>query len=272
MDKTQIDQLIKNGRDFMKMPIENLEYQSDQDLKITQPPLFKTPMRAQAIDLPIGFEELLIENDFLKIINTRKSDRLYTEETMSQLTLSYLLWCSQGVKEIRGQNYATIRTVPCGGARHQFETYMVIQNVENLQDGLYHYLPQTHQIELLTLKNDCKPFIGQALGGQEWANRANVNFFISVIAYRCEWRYGIYAHRVALMDVGHISENLYLAVTSIHYGGCGVGYINEAALNEAFELDGIEEYMIYAFPVGTIKTEPLIKKDPFAYIKQKKSK
>jgi len=268
MDKKQIEQLIKEGRDFMKMPIEDPDYRSDQDLKLPQPPLFKSAMREEAIDLPVNFDALSIENNFLKIMNIRKSDRLYTNEPMSLLSLSYLLWCSQGVKEIRGQNYATIRTVPCGGARHQFETYMAVQNVEHLQDGLYHYLPQTHQIELLKTQVDLKSFIGNALGGQDWANKANINFFYSVVAYRCEWRYGIYAHRVALMDVGHISENLYLAATSIQCGVCGVGYINETILNEAFELDGVEEYMIYAMPVGTIKTESLAKKDPYQFIKK----
>jgi len=268
MEKNQIDQLIAQGRDFMKMPIEDPDYQSDQDLKLAQPPLVKVAMRETSIDLPVNFVDLKIENDFLKIINTRKSDRLYLEEKMSLLTLSYLLWCTQGIKEIRGQNYATIRTVPCGGARHQFETYMMIQNVEELEDGCYHYLPQSHQIECLSVNSNLKPLITDCLGGQAWASKANVNFFYSVVAYRCEWRYGIYAHRVALMDVGHISQNMYLAVTSLHLGGCGVGYLNEALLNTTFELDGKDEFMIYAFPVGVIKPESKeTVKDPYAFIR-----
>jgi len=270
MDKRKIDQLIQEGRDFMKMPIEDPDYHSDQELKLPQPPLVKSPMRTEAIDLPIDFQTLPIEHDFLKIINSRKSERVYTEEPMSMLALSYLLWCSQGIKEIRGQNYATIRTVPCGGARHQFETYLAIQNVESLKDGLYHYLPMTHQLEFLKAQNDLKAFIGNALGGQLWAAKANVNFFHSVVPYRCEWRYGIYAHRVALIDAGHISENLYLAATSINLGGCGVGYIDQAILDQAFELDGQNEYIFYAFPIGTIKVDPnLSSKDPYTFIKQR---
>ncbi len=269
MDKLTIDQLIKQGRDFMKMPVEDPQYHSDQDLKLPQPPLVKAAMRKDAIDLPVDFETLSIETDFLKIINSRKSDRLFSKEAVSLLELSYLLWCTQGIKEIRGQNYATIRTVPCGGARHQFECYMAIQQVDGLKDGLYHYLPMTHQIELLSAQDNLSPFIDEALGGQAWANKANINFFYSVVAYRCEWRYGIYAHRVALMDVGHISENLYLALKSIRLGGCGVGYINQAVLDQAFELDGKEEFMIYAFPSGAILTDPKVQiKDPYALIKK----
>jgi SagB-type dehydrogenase family enzyme len=145
---------------------------------------------------------------------------------------------------------------------------MIIQNVESLEDGYYHYLPLIHKIECLSTHQDLKPFIIKALGDQAWAAKANINFFYSVVAYRCEWRYGIYAHRVALIDVGHISQNMYLAATSIHLGGCGVGYLNEAVLNEAFELDGEEEFMFYAFPVGTLdKNIKLTVKDPYDFIR-----
>ena len=270
MDKAQIDQLIKTGRDFMKMPIEDPDYRSDQELKLPQPPLVKAPMRGNAIDLPTDFENLKIETDFLKIINSRQSDRVYTEEAVSLLELSYLLWCAQGIKEIRGNHYATIRTVPCGGARHQFELYMSLQNITGIDNGLYHYLPMTHQIEFLNPKEDLKAFIGEALGGQNWADKANVCFFLSVVPYRCEWRYGIYAHRVALIDAGHISENMYLAANSIGLGGCGIGYINQACLDSAFELDGQEEFMFYAFPIGTVKPRNI--KDPYVLIHETRTR
>ncbi|KAF0222838.1 MAG: SagB-type dehydrogenase domain-containing protein [Erysipelotrichaceae bacterium] len=267
MDKHRIDQLIKTGRDFMKMPLEDPEYQSDQELKCPQPSLVKTPISLDIIDLPTHYHDLAIENDFLKIINHRKSDRIYSEEKMSLLAVSYLLWCTQGIKEIRGNNYATIRTVPCGGARHEFECYLSVQNVNELKDGLYHYLPMTHQLEFLSDKEDLKIYNGRALGGQDWANKANLTFYYSVVGYRCEWRYGIYAHRVALIDAGHISENLYLAATSIHLGGCAVGYIDQSICDEAFGLDGHDEFIFYAFPVGTIRKDPKQSdKDPYDLI------
>lgn len=254
----------------MKMPIEDPTWQSDQDLKKTQPPLAKAPMRETAIDLPFDFEKLPLNQDFLSILNTRKSDRVYTMAPISLLALSFILWASQGIKEIRGNNYATIRTVPCGGARHQFETYLALQNIEGLKDGLYHYLPMTHQLEYLNEMPTTEGFITQALGGQAWASKANINLFLSVVPYRCEWRYGIYAHRVALIDAGHISQNLYLAATSIGLGGCGVGYIDQAILDHAFELDGENEFIFYAFPIGTIDASKSVK-DPYALIRKNRA-
>lgn len=96
-------------------------------------------MRKESIELPKNFDALQICSNFLDIINTRHSSRVYTQEPMSLLELSYILWTCQGVKQIRGKKYATLRTVPSGGARHGFELYFVCQNVEGLNPGTYHY-------------------------------------------------------------------------------------------------------------------------------------
>ena len=119
-------------------------YETDQEKRLPQPPLFKAPVSDQLIDLPSDFSTLDIDGDFLGIINRRKSHRVYTDQAISLAALAYLLWCTQGVKSVRGKAYATLRTVPGGGARHPFECYMAIRKVEGLKRGLYHYLPMKH--------------------------------------------------------------------------------------------------------------------------------
>ena len=255
MEEKEIEKLIETGRAFIRTGYDETDYSdyfTDQELKKKQPPLVKEAMSDQTFDLPMDFDSMEYNRDFLDVINRRSSHRVYTEEKMNIRQLSYLLWCIQGIKEIRGKAYATLRTVPCGGARHQFETYMAIQNVEGLEDGLYHYLPMGHKIELLKKKEDLKDFIGRSLEGQVWAAKANVVFYFSIVFYRVEWRYGIFAHRVALIDAGHITENLYLASTALGLGGCAIGAVDGKYCDEVFGLDGKEETIMYAHPVGTI--------------------
>lgn len=91
------------------------------------------------IALSKDFEGLEMKNNLVEVIRERKSSRVFTQENMSLEQLSFLLWATQGVKEIRGKSYATIRTVPCGGARHQFETYLLVRNVDGL-DGEEEYV------------------------------------------------------------------------------------------------------------------------------------
>ena len=259
MDPKEIQRRIQLGRSFItKFGDEDgvdEDYATDQELKKPQPPLAKAPMSDRILDLPTDFSSLPIEKDFLRIINSRKSHRVYTQEPMSLLELSYLLWCTQGVKSVRGKAYATLRTVPCGGARHEFECYLTLRNVTGLEDGLYHYLPMKHQMEFLGPKEDLEDFISRSVCEQSWAAKANAVFYYSCVFYRAEWRYGIWAHAPILMDSGHVTENLYLAATSIGLGGCAIAAVDPPVANEAFTLDGQEETIFYAMPVGKIRPE-----------------
>ena len=262
---------IQEGRNFMKKPVVvDADYKTDQYLGKPQPPLFKDPMGGEQFDLPKNFEDLHIAHSFLEVINSRVSNRVYTEEPLTLLQLSYLLWCAQGVKGLRGKKYATLRTVPCGGARHQFELYLAVRNVEGLEPGYYHYLAQFHQLELIKADDGgMKDFIKASNSNQSFTANASVVFYVSMVAYRAEWRYGIFAHRVALIDAGYISENIYLAATAADLGSCAIGAIDCSLCNEAFGLDGDEEYVVMSHPVGTVRPEDHQKElDFYAFIKE----
>lgn len=259
LDEKIQSELIAKGRAFTHGYIENDPYeedfQSDQELKRTQPPLCKAPMRPEGarIELPRDFEALERKNDLISLIRDRRSARIYTGEKVVLTELSFLLWATQGIKSIRGKAYATLRTVPCGGARHEFETYLMVRNVEGLQPGAYHYLPMEHALEFLHPVEDMDGAITESLSGQSWAAKANVVFYWSMVPYRAEWRYGIYAHRVALIDVGHVGQNLYTACTGLGLGCCAIAAFRHETCCELFGLDGQEEYIVYTVPVGTVR-------------------
>ena len=260
LDKDIQKKLITQGRDFMRGYRDNDPYdedfESDQDLKLPQPPLVKAPMAKDGnrIELTKDFSRLPMVHHLPQLIESRRSARIYTQEEMSLTQLSFLLWACQGVKSIRGKAYATLRTVPSGGARHPFETYLIVRKVDGLKPGVYHYLPMEHQLEFLHELEDMDTKISESLCGQSWATKANVLFYWSMVPYRAEWRYGINAHRVALIDAGHMGENLYLACTGIGLGCCAIGAFQDELCNQMLTLDGEEEFTLYVVPVGTVRS------------------
>ncbi len=261
LDETLQKKIISQNRRFMMGyraddPYEE-DFVSDQTLRKPQPPLVKAPMREPDahIALPRDFEKLELKNDLVSLFRDRRSSRIYTDQPMSLLSLSFLLWATQGVKGLRGKAYATLRTVPSGGARHAFETYLTVCDVEGLRPGAYHYLPMEHALEFLHDIPDYAERVSNALCGQLWGAKGNVVFFWAMDAYRAEWRYGIYAHRVALIDAGHIAQNLYLAATGLGVGTCGIAALSHEDCCELFELDGENEFGVYAAPVGSIRQE-----------------
>lgn len=271
MEEKLIKEKINEGRNTLRSVFEfeaEEDYQSDQDLKRPQPPLFKAPMTDNAIALPTNFSDLP-EKSFQEVIGTRKSNRVYTQKNVTLLQLSYLLFATQGVKDIRGKSYATIRTVPCGGARHEFETYMLVQYVEGLKPGLYHYLPQTHSIEFLNEVDDVQKTIDTSLCGQTWTKKSSVVFYYGFDCYRAEWRYGIHAHRVVSIDIGHVGENFYLATTYMDLGTCGIGAYHQSFCDKLFGLDGENEFIVYTQTLGTIdKTDTKSEKDFYKFVEE----
>lgn len=257
LDEALQTKLIAQNREFIKGNRENdpymQEFESDQMLKRPQPPLVKGAMAETKISLPRDFSGLAMKNQLVDLIRDRHSARVYTQESMSLEQLSFLLWATQGVKALRGNAYATLRTVPCGGARHEFETYLLIRKIDGLTPGAYHYLPMEHAIEFLHPVENMESVISDTLCGQSWGAKANVVFYWAIVPYRAEWRYGIYAHRVSLIDVGHVGQNLYLGCTGLGLGTCGIAAFSHEMCNQVFGLDGQEEFVVYTAPVGTVR-------------------
>ena len=269
LDEALQQGIIAKGRDFTKGYRKNDPYegafQSDQELKRPQPPLVKAPQTAEKEHIPLTreFDGLLSKPDLTELLRDRRSTRIYTQEDLTLDQLSFLLWATQGIKKLRGKSYATLRTVPCGGARHEFETYLLIRNVEGVEPGAYHYLPMEHALEFLHPVDDLEQTISDTLSGQSWAAKASVVFYWSMVPYRAEWRYGIYAHRVALIDVGHICQNLYMACTGLGLGTCAIAAFSHDLCCEVFGLDGEEEYIVYTAPVGTARDSDLAEEQAF---------
>ena len=72
----------------------------------------------------------------------------------------------------------------------------------------------------------------------------------SCIPYRGEWRYTVRAHKVMLVDVGHVGQNLYLACEAMGLGTCAIGAYDQLKTDAFLRLDGHDEFVLYLAPVG----------------------
>lgn len=247
---------FKAFRKFMKSGFAEWgeDMVSDQQKSLPQPPLEKSVANeTKCIDLPQVKNFTLTQNSLLSAINKRTSTRAYAKESLSLEELSFLLFATQGVKEIKGDNYATIRTVPSGGARHPFETYLVVQRVEGLRKGIYRYVALSHQLEFLFEDENSIQHMREYALNQPFAGECAVTFIWSCMPYRGEWRYMMTAHKVMLLDAGHVCQNLYLACEGIGCGTCAIAAYDQNAIDAYLGLDGENEFVIYMAPVGKLK-------------------
>jgi SagB-type dehydrogenase family enzyme len=244
---------ITAGRKFLKSDQwpEWRKSTTDQKKKVAFPPLQKPcPSDAKLIDLVAPKDFQIGKIPLIDAISRRSSRRKFTDGFLTLEELSFLLWATQGMKEVIRDGYATRRNVPSGGARHSFETYLCIQRVQGLAPGLYRYLALEHKLILLNDDPDMYRRINEGTEDQNFGSA--VVFIWTTTPYRTEWRYSFVAHKLILIDAGHVCQNLYLACEAIGCGTCAIGAYNQEKMDAVLGVDGKEEMTIYCAPVGKV--------------------
>ncbi|HUT82857.1 MAG TPA: SagB/ThcOx family dehydrogenase [Candidatus Bathyarchaeia archaeon] len=266
---------MKENRKFLQF-FDTEEYkkevpESDEEKKIPPPP-FERPYTTDAnlIDLVSPEDFKIGKTPFLSIVNTRKSRRKYTEEPLSLEELSFLLWCTQGLKRESKSGRGVFRTVPSSGAKSPFETYLVINRVDSLKPGLYRYISFKHKLLFIKEIKDAEKTVGELTFSQNFVGKAQVIFFWIAVPYRTEWRYTILAHKFIAIDLGLLSQSLYMACEAVKLGTCAIGYYEQNKLDKLFELETEDEFVVLVQPVGKYPKEKKITeffKNPKAEVK-----
>jgi SagB-type dehydrogenase family enzyme len=247
------------GKEFMEYTRYRHLEQSDQNRGLPQPPLELPPTAGKNIlDLP---NPNVVETDQIEVreaINRRVSVRSYSGKPLTLAELSYLLWCTQGVKEsppkpdiINPVNFRyNLRNVPSAGARHCLETYVLANRVEGLEQGLYRFLAMQHKLQEVELGPSVPEKITKACLDQRFILSSAATFIWTAVAYRMVWRYGERGYRYMHLDAGHVCQNLYLSAETIGCGVCAIAAFDDDALNKALDLDGVDQFAIYVGVVG----------------------
>jgi len=228
--------------------------ETDQKRGAPQPPAQQPyPENAVLVDLVEAADLQVGRTPLVDVIELRRSRRNYTDEPFTLEELSFLLWATQGLSGSSPGDEANprFRTVPSGGARHPFETYLLVNRVEGLECGLYRYLPLLHKVYLLSSSPDLADRVHEACYGS-MAKGSAVTFIWTAIPYRCEWRYSALATKIIAQDSGHLCQNLYLACEAIGAGTCAMGAYDQNKMDPILGVDGEEEFTVYVAPVGKV--------------------
>jgi len=133
---------------------------------------------------------------------------------------------------------------PSGGSLHATECYLIVQHVEGIEPGLYHYRPLEHALRPLPAPQaPLRDLACTLLAGQHWFARAPVLVIYAPRVARSHWKYRSHpkAYRALLLDVGHLSQTLYVSATDLGLGAFVTSAINEAQLEQAFGLSVLEQ-------------------------------
>ncbi len=237
------------GKEFMEKTKFQYLDRSDQSNKVPQPLLEREfDASKPVIDLPEPGKIKIRSFDLRQAIEGRRSIRKYSQEPLTIEELSYLLWVTQGVVKVT--HGATFRNVPSAGARHAFETYLLINNVTSVPNGLYRFLAIGHKMVEINTQPGIADRVIEGCLGQDFIGQSTVTFIWTADAYRMKWRYGERGYRYLHLDAGHACQNLYLGAGSFDCGVCAIAAFSDDYMNDLLGLDGVEQFVIYIAAVG----------------------
>jgi SagB-type dehydrogenase family enzyme len=212
---------------------------------LNKPSTYKHYPNSRVVKLPSPKSADTMSLD--EVLKNRKSIRRFSLKPVRKSQLSYLLWASTGIQ--RREREYEFRTVPSAGALYPIETYLISNNVEDLEKAVYHYSIEYHLLEEIR-KGDFATSIARAALDQDMFLRAATIFVWTAIFRRSKWKYKQRAYRYVYLDAGHIAQNLALSATGIGLGSCQVGAFFDDEVNQIVGVDGAEESALYLSVVG----------------------
>ncbi len=187
--------------------------------------------------------------DLWDTFRQRRSKRNFLPEPLGLNELNVLLWSAQGITADMGEYQ--LRTAPSSGALYPVETYLVVNNVDGLEPGIYHLDVANWRLEGIKL-GDVRAAGHQALRGQAMTEHAAVNVIWTAVMERCRAKYFERAYRYVWWDSAVIAENFLLAATGLGLGACTMGSWYDDLVHELLGIDGQEHVSVLTASVGRI--------------------
>ena len=164
--------------------------------------------------------------------------------------LATLLHCAYGVtgpdEDVPGR---LVRTVSSAGAVYPLDIVFHTRSVEHLDPGMYHYSPVRHELHRL-LDGDQTATIASALLDRSLAVDASMILFITAAFSVLTDCFGERGYRHALVEAGHVSQNLALAATGLGLACVSIRDFFDRRVDALLRLDGVRHSTVHIVAVG----------------------
>jgi SagB-type dehydrogenase family enzyme len=144
-----------------------------------------------------------------------------------------------------------LRAAPSAGALYAGEVYLVAERVRGLGPGVYYYAVKEHELIAVRSGSRLEEVVGAVAEPGAIEGAAAAILLTNVFA-RYAWNYANRGYRYALIDSGHIGENLRLAARSAGLGWIRDWRFHDDALNALLEVDGRGEAVCALHAIGPV--------------------
>lgn len=197
--------------------------------------------------IPLPSPALRSNTSLEATLKNRRSRRDLKPDSLSLKQVGQLLWSAQGVTSDWGG-----RTAPSAKSVYPVITYLLANNVEGIEKGLYKYVPgemtPAHQLVPVKLGDFQESFYN--IVNQASVKNPPIVIFLTGNMQKMADSFGGTKHNENVyLEVGHIGQNLYLQSESLKLGMVTLSSVNGAQFQDLFGLP-IGDELIYTIPIG----------------------
>lgn len=175
-----------------------------------------------------------------EVITRRRSQRTFLDKELTQSQIGQLLWAAGGITAtIDGIDF---RSAPSPGALYPMEIYAVTR------DGVYHYVPKGHVLEVLS-KKDLRGQLFKAALEQEAVKLAPMSIVLCAVYRRVTGKYGERGKQYTHMEAGHTAQNIHLQAVSLGLSSVPIGAFENEQVKKVLSLPPDQE-PLYIIPIG----------------------
>lgn len=205
------------------------------------------------------------------VIRSRRSLREMSGKPLSMEELSTLLYYGNGpsghfdfntVNNIPptislGSEYVGIvRCSPSGGGLYPISLYFVAVNVQDLERGLYKYLPLSNSIQFVKIFSEVDFDNYKKIsnfGINIDTKKIGIALYYVYSFYDNSRKYGDMAMQFAYIEAGEIAENIQLIATALNLAPTDIGGYEKSLSEQFFQLDGLTKHIIHLTLIGKCK-------------------
>jgi len=182
-----------------------------------------------------------------EVVAARRSRRHYHPRPVALEELSATLQTGYGVTG-KGPGDVQLRSVPSGGALYPLDAYVAALAVTGLEQRLYRFDPLRDCLEILrpVARSQLEPLTPYP----ELVANASAVVFLTATFWRSRFKYGQRGYRFALLEAGHVAQNVLLAATALGLASVPLGGFFDRQVNDLLEVDGLHEAALYVIPLG----------------------
>jgi SagB-type dehydrogenase family enzyme len=140
------------------------------------------------------------------------------------------------------------RPVPSAGALYPLEAYVVSLAVDAVESGVYHYDPFRHRLEWLGTVDEAT--LADTVVDPSLVTRASAVVIVTAMFWRSRFKYGVRGYRFALLEAGHLAQNLILTAVALRLSALPLGGFYDRRLDAVVGADGLDEATVHAVLLG----------------------